>query len=137
MRYLLALLLLTGCMNGVSQVDVEPEFSDAAVYTAIARFEAEFNLTVNSIIVFSESPYAGSAGKCFVEGNLITLNKELWVDIAYSTREAVVFHELGHCILGLGHTSQPSIMHGFLGYTASRYKNNYSEDVALMKVSIF
>lgn len=60
----------------------------------------DYDLTIE----FSESENAGST--CNSSNNLIKINSSQWQQLmTETTRKWLVYHELGHCILGRGHDS--------------------------------
>ncbi len=130
-RLVVLLLFCTSCKH-VEQGTSLKEIDYMSIERAVQRFSKEFNIHVDSTLSFSEAPFKGYPGKCFVEGNHITVNKEWWLDVAPKTREALIFHELGHCMLGLGHDPLPGIMNGFIGHTANHYLYFYEESVEWM-----
>lgn len=132
MKYLLIALFLVGCSHA-DQSETEKEFSKDSMYVAMERFSKEFGIEITSTISFSDDPYNGFPGYCIVETGFISINKEWWVDVDEEEREALIFHELGHCELGLGHTEKPGIMNGFIGFTAYHYIYEYEASVANMK----
>lgn len=129
---MLALFLLTGCMNGVDQSDPIPELDTASLARAISRFELTFKVRVSTTITFNKLPYKGTVASCLLQTNHISINQELWEDVAPKTRESIVFHELGHCMLGLGHSQERTIMSSFLGFAAISYVHHFEESIAHM-----
>ena len=77
--------------------EVDPEFS---VY--VERFEAYHKEDVNINIKFSDIK-DGYVGMCYPYSNLIEIDREFWDAQPDSTKEAAIFHELGHCVLGRDH----------------------------------
>jgi len=71
------------------------------------------------------------AGSCTTNGHTIrhiTIDQSFWSRASHLTREMVIFHELGHCILARGHTESAfqngictSIMRSGLGDCADAY----------------
>lgn len=139
-RLLTLLILLSGCKH-VDQSDPKPPLIDMdAVERAAKRFETAFNVEVDSTIEFDASSYddlstsgTGTIGKCFVQGNHITIDKRFWDDAPSDVQESILFHELAHCLLGLGHDNVRGIMSGFIGHSANSFRYEYHEGVEYMK----
>lgn len=51
-----------------------------------------------------EDDIAGTCNYHSYEPNVVTIDLEYWNSVSTLRREMVVFHELGHCVLGRGHT---------------------------------
>lgn len=136
---------LIGCAQEKT-VNINGEFS---VY--LDRFEslaAQYNRSVDfsNLVVTYDDSLSGSntLGVCRSGGSsspMITINTKFWksASVSNSAREQLMFHELGHCVLGRPHNSQTvfasdssytpipvSIMHP---YHLSRafYEGNYSQ----------
>lgn len=61
---------------------------------------------VNVPIQFSDSLGQNIAGECFVYNNVfyeIKIDTQTWGQIDADAQEALIFHELGHCVLNRGH----------------------------------
>jgi len=75
------------------------------------------------------------AGSCTTNGHSlrhITIDTEFWSRASHLTREMVVYHELGHCILGRDHREDAfqsgicrSIMRSGLGSCADAYTSEH------------
>lgn len=106
------LLLLTGCGNGLSlapplPVSVAPHVR--AFHSLASKHGKPIAIdTVN--IQFSNGLNENTLGVCKSSG-VIYLNRSRWNALNVTQRRIVLFHELGHCYLGRGHTR---------GYNASR-----------------
>jgi len=81
-------------------------------------------------IVFDDSSFAdvsssgtGTLGKCLIETNTITIDERFWVGSTRLVKESLLYHEMAHCLLGIGHHSM-TIMDSFIGYGAKMYKAN-------------
>lgn len=74
------------------------------------------------------------AGSCTTNGHDlrdIVIDQSFWNEASHLLKEMVVFHELGHCILGRGHTESQfangichSIMRSGLGTCQDAYTTN-------------
>ncbi len=64
-----------------------------------------------SVIMIERLEPAGRAVHSF-RGDIVYIDRILWPDLSWCQREVLVFHELGHMILGLGHSDlESSIMY--------------------------
>ena len=126
MRKLLVLLcstfvLLTGCGKdeGGGSTANNIDFRALALYN---QFKADlhsreifmFDQRINTVeIVFEEFETDQYAGFCDYDSNRVRINSKSFDDWAPYFPEMVVYHELGHCILGLPHST--GIMAPFFG----------------------
>jgi hypothetical protein len=55
-------------------------------------------------------------GQCNMKTKQVLINKAYWVNASDSEREALIFHELGHCILGRNHEDGTTPISGGLLY---------------------
>ena len=130
--YKYLLLLLVSCSH-VNQNDPTQVFDYESIEVTVKRFSAEFNIEVDSTLHFEEGYSNGFPGRCIVEANHIVINKQWWLDVLPTTRQALLFHELGHCMLKLGHDPYPGIMNGFVGHTVNHYNYFYEQSIQWMK----
>lgn len=102
LKYLL-FLLLVGCAG----VNVDPELKPY-----VDEFDQETSARSYVNMVFEEN-VTGKTGKtvagvCRYSGNIfipntVAINKGYWDTIPVPMRKSLVWHELGHCVLGLDH----------------------------------
>ena len=136
-KYLFILLVFFGACTREEAADLYVE-SDLQPY--FAAFEAEaaergldMEIQIEGFINTLENG-DGILGQC-VEDNLepdqIIIDGSFWNRSDHYSREFIVFHELGHCVLGRSHLDDPgedglcaSIMHS--GSLACR--RNYTEE---------
>lgn len=111
MKYLIMLLLITGCGKGFEDFIRmgEPKFKKAKTNPVFApfiqSFETEFNRKVNVPIVL-KTIKQDYAGVCLVYSNgykEIQINKDAWDYYSYEQKEQLVYHELGHCVFNKDH----------------------------------
>ena len=111
MKYLIMLLLITGCGKNISDfLNInQPKFKKADTNPIFAplikSFESELGLTVKVPIVLKriEQKYAGV---CLVYSNgyrEIQINSDYWYSYTPEQKEQLVYHELGHCVLNKEH----------------------------------
>lgn len=147
MKYLLGFLFLAGCAKiPKNKLDVQPElqkYVDSFVQdgNSIGR-----KIQIQSLKMFIEELPASMMGKCTLENNTVTVRiGKSYYD--YFTQnnltddlEELVYHELGHCVLGLKHNETRgvnnfpvSIMvsYHFSGVLYKKYKYNYIRELFL------
>lgn len=127
MRFLTIILLIVS-LSACQQADIEPvqsqlpisyPLADEGLWEAFANFEEEaalrglqFDLTelqVSARIVeIGEQHVAGQCTYSNFEPNRIIIDREFWDAASTLSREMVVFHELGHCVLLRGHDESTS-----------------------------
>jgi hypothetical protein len=78
--------------------------SEAAGY--VHSFEQHYMLNVRIHIGWGEPTLAGSCRHYTNGYRDIHLNKLYWQEMTDKQRKALVWHELGHCILGLDHDNR-------------------------------
>lgn len=119
--FVFMLILINACSvdyNPADEVDNSPaekRYSDvdSRLWEHFEKFENEarlrnqiFNLNALGITgVISDIPDAGVAGTCQYGQHIhhVTVDQQYWNNASDLQREMVVFHELGHCVLGRGH----------------------------------
>jgi hypothetical protein len=67
------------------------------------------------------------------ENNVMTLNSDCWQVINKWEKKELVYHELGHCWLNLGHNNDISIMNPFPKATNYHVKEDGSNWKSLLK----
>lgn len=81
-------------------------------------------------IIFDDSSYedpssSGTAtlGTCIVQANIITIDERFWVDTTREAKEALMYHEMAHCLLGIGHHNK-TLMDSFIGFGGVAYREH-------------
>lgn len=105
---------------------------DPAFQEYVKSFEAAAEVTVWSDIQFSDELTQSNAGRCNLSSKAIVINRAEWQKWPVTFREQIMFHELGHCVLGrVAHVesvksdSNPvSIMHPSFGVIPKYWKTN-------------
>lgn len=94
MRLAILLAMLTGC-GGYIAPEVAPY---------VQRFDSEVAPVGNVTVEFDTLP-AGVAGICYESwlSARVAVDKAEWDALNDGGKEQLVFHELGHCVLGLNH----------------------------------
>ena len=108
------LVLLASCSKEPLEINIDPQFQ---VYVnrfieegAKRGIEVDFSNT-GLVIEFGDVP-ADAAGVCSELGtstsgsHIITIKRQFWLDADETTRERLIFHELGHCELFRPHDNQ-------------------------------
>jgi hypothetical protein len=100
MRMLILILLLAACGKPAPSIPAETAEYVRSYLNAYGGNESDVSIT------FSTSLPGNVAGMC--EGGAIVLNQTFWnsVETVPLYRQWVVWHELGHCVGGLQHTSE-------------------------------
>lgn len=94
---LTVLLSLTACGKAYQAPEVA-EF--------VQEFESTYNMSVGNIpITMSDDMPLTIYGKCVMSSTqrVIAINSYLWPRLPEERRKALIFHELGHCVLMRGH----------------------------------
>lgn len=123
-------LFFAGCTEEPTEVEAAPTVTVAVelqpYFEDFEALAASYGRDVSAIIVGVsgnlETLENNIAGQCTSfsngVGNTVRIDTEFWEQAHSTLREFVVFHELGHCVLGRGHlnTQTPdgrcvSIMH--------------------------
>lgn len=104
---LLALITLTSACSPKKGLYVDPEFK---MY--FKMFEIETNTTITNLnIVFAGIENPTLAGHCTIKKNSfgkektpsIEINATIWKQLSVVQREALIYHEIAHCVQGRDH----------------------------------
>jgi hypothetical protein len=107
------LALLTAC-GGENPTDIAPEAQ--GYYEEFLEHSRAFGRDVSQPpVAIRMSPTTTKVGPWEVKGScqdgVVTLNSTYWQYMNDNQKRLLVYHELGHCLLGLDHSSDPqSIM---------------------------
>lgn len=148
MKLLLAcLLIFIGCKKETKTSVIS---SGGVIDTSDARLEPYIDTFMDRLVVaglspdvtglvveFSDSLPSNVLGSCLMGGKSVKINRQLWASLNSSSREELIFHELGHCVLNRLHDSTlvsglpMSVMYPYhLGSTyvhPTRYANYQTE----------
>lgn len=106
---IIAVLLVTVMACG--KATVEPEFQ-----SYLADFQADakrFNRDVDTSqvsIKFGDTGSMENGAVCHTGSKQINVQKSAWANGNDTDRMIIIYHELGHCVLGLNHTTELGIM---------------------------
>ena len=140
--FLLCIVFSWSCQND-SLEDEEPEITNENIASLLTPYFETFRekaLEYDLVVDYSEANVTAElksinegsiAGTCTTNGNdlrHIVIDQSFWNQASHLIREMVIFHELGHCILGRGHTESSfsngicrSIMRSGLGNCTDAY----------------
>ena len=139
---LLLVLILLSCNK---DEELEYGFVDGRLSPYFERFEQEASirgvvtdLSPESIEAFIQNIFPGTvAGQCQRNDNRpsqIIIDETIWNESSDTEKEFLIFHELGHCILGRPHLDSAhtdgrctSIMHSVSGVCRNEYESRRSE----------
>lgn len=86
-------------------IDYQRTCDECEVYRE--EFEGDLQTSTNYIPIIFQELETGKAGICYqYKGGgaiAITIDPEVWGNLTPAGRKILVFHELGHCVLGLDH----------------------------------
>ena len=109
---ILVFLLLTGCTNYSPDI-ISPDYIDSAFRPYTDCFTANSGVVMPepfSIVFDDTGRLSGSPAQCW--RNPPSKKKHVLVDIGFwltadiLVQEFVIFHEIGHCLLGLEHDDE-------------------------------
>lgn len=99
-------LILTICLSlsacgSVYQVD-----SDFTPFTDEFNANAGAKKATNLIIEYGVTSHKSAGATCYSEGTpRIVVDRDTWSVMSDVSRREVIFHEMGHCVLGRDHTT--------------------------------
>ncbi len=106
MRYLLLAILLSGC--GGKFVAARPSTTLPEFESFVVMFESDYGHNVDIPIIFAQKD-GDVIGACKIWSDgyrAIEIDPDYWNSgITNLHRRALIYHELGHCILDLPHNS--------------------------------
>lgn len=100
--YIACLLLLSACGKAPN---IDPAFAEY-----VYQFSSTYSARVEVDVVFADLD-AKTAGECQM-GKVVRISRSFWQGISDAGRMQLVYHELGHCVLLLQHTSDSIIKDG-------------------------
>lgn len=94
-------LLLSGCTDPI-KFTIHEDFKKH-----VAEFQRLYKVEVTVTIMFADFPQ-GEFGLCKNYGtnnrlNIVYIDRLFWISNDYYAQEELLFHELGHCVLGRKH----------------------------------
>jgi hypothetical protein len=103
---------LSSCGMLPANAEVDPEFR--IIYSGFEADAAKYGREIDQgnlvIRMGAESEFdANEAGNC-APGKVVSVNPTIWKTLTRYGKELLIYHELGHCLLGLTHDSESIIM---------------------------
>jgi hypothetical protein len=125
------LLSLSSCLHKPLP---EPGEIDPEIKPYIQMFENEYGKSLGRLTVQFAPTLDNASGMCLQHWRSVVIKKEHWDKYNGLQREQLIFHELGHCVLGIrGHNNNmtdycpDSIMHENI-FNEWQSENCYAED---------
>ena len=117
---LLVLIILVSCGKSDfvknSTEDHDKDYSiDSAFIEYVDSFKQDFNRDFKIKISFDDRE-SSIAGTCYTYTDgyrEIKIDRDYWNSINSNAKEQLIYHELGHCILDLGHNDDYSVKAGY------------------------
>lgn len=85
---------------------VDPTFNDFVTEFKHISKKTDKRHYEDLSIVFSEKDMGDAIGTCYesIFYSKIEISKDFWTYSNYIDKQALIYHELGHCVCNLGHT---------------------------------
>ena len=98
---LLVLIFLVACGNKVAKKVIDPAFLQD-----ISTFQSIYHMNIKSSVVFGvvDSRFVAVCNKYSDGSRKVIVDKIWWQSFSREQQQSLIFHELGHCELNLGHT---------------------------------
>lgn len=140
---------LFGCGQEEKAISKKQSYIEPEFYHLVDLFELEQNVNVDIEIVFAklERPTVGLCHYLkYQNGSVqflkIEIDHDYWQSTSEIKKEVLLFHELGHCVLGRKHTeellgnySPKSIMYPWIFENAyQNYRSYYVEELQNQKI---
>jgi hypothetical protein len=112
-RLLLFLGLVTALVGCGQENAKEPAIVDEALVSYVVKFELDVGVSAGAIDVTFGDLDDDIVGMCYSwkDGRRkIVIDKQFWDIESETQREELMFHELGHCAMNLGHDEEISYM---------------------------
>ena len=125
-----------GCGKGPNQID--PAFQ--SLYDKFIKDANSRGLNLDEIqgvtIQFADTstiPPGGVVGQCSNASwgsSTVTIDAKYWAGCSDVAKKVLLYHELGHCVLSEGHTSDPDdIMYADIGQNLSYFSANENKSL--------
>jgi len=100
----LLLIVLISCISSCGN-RVGPLNSDPAFLKYIESFEKDIGVKIRGLTIrfakLEETDKEITLGECY--GDTVQINVNVWGDLSELEREALMYHEFGHCVLYYDH----------------------------------
>ncbi len=97
------ILLLFVCCASCGQFDAGT-YTDQAFVEYLEEFEAEYDMNLKNYPIHFQDLVGDRIGQCNYPE--IKIDPKKWAAMYNGKRRATIFHELGHCVLGLPHDEE-------------------------------
>lgn len=128
---ILCCLLLAACSDVVFKNEIKADFKPY-----VKEFDTLYSGSMPNIVIKFGSVPAGKAATCtidFIGQKTIKVDREVWDKSCEDTKRALIFHELGHCVLRREHTtSEMSYM-----FQSLRSCEFYAENEEILDYELF
>jgi hypothetical protein len=132
MKYLLILLILSGCGKGPNNIDpaFQPLYDNFVADANVMGVDVSGNkgITVEFATLEQATSLGEEVGECDNPGwgnNTVKIDTSFWNNASSTYRFFLLYHELGHCLLDEGHLTDPkSIMYPILNTSADQYQDS-------------
>lgn len=105
MKHLICLILCSFFVACGQGFEKDPAIVDAELLPYSKRFEQEIGVSTTDISIVFDNLDDDTVGLCIIRpgGNKIIIDLKFWQKSKAHIREEVMYHELGHCAMGLDH----------------------------------
>ncbi len=133
MRYLLLLtVILIGCQQRVAYRAAD---ADALIRPYVEDFVTLYGTEITEVI-YEFRQLEDRAAQCLQTDGLqvVSVDPDVWETICPAQKRALVFHELGHCVLGRSHTDPEVLSYMYARLLSCEW---YEEHQEAMDVELF
>jgi len=116
------MILLLGCSDGFRPPPERPSGIPLQIRPYVSLFEDQNQISVTTTFTMSDlGPEGNVFATCFLYPNYIVVNEYYWDYVL--EKERLIFHELGHCMLGLSDSfdNENSMMYPYFQWDYERY----------------
>lgn len=132
MKYIIYLyiLILIGCGQDPYSEGIKtnnPIFNEHIEY-----FKYLYRVDVNVPIILTDITDGHSVGICHAytpnnHHNWIEIDSKYWLKLSYYGKQQLIFHELGHCVLGLNHDNTLMVVNNYTIPRSIMYPYHFGE----------
>ena len=99
MKYLFALIMLSSCAPRPAII-VDTDFIGY-----LSKFKSLYDVT-DQVSIKKSVLKLPLIGQCDLDNNQVTIDETFWKNATDLSKTALIYHELGHCLLYRAHTEQ-------------------------------
>ncbi len=125
----LLILVLAGCGSGIHGIQIDSQYQKY-----VQKFEEISGVRVEVSVLASDLPEK-SYGRCTrypIVSSVVQIDAKKWQHLDEPSREVIMFHELGHCVLGLGHVEN-TVMARLYNSVSEQYANDPEPYLEILK----